>query len=96
MDTIGEKIRVLRKNNGLSQEDLALELGLSRQTVHKWEKDAMQPSADNLKSLCDFFKVSPNYFLSNDEHKTIEEVAVTTDNMVVAAENTKSKKRYII
>ncbi len=43
METIGEKIRKLRKSKNVPQEELAFELGVSRQTVHKWENNDMQP-----------------------------------------------------
>ena len=66
MKTIGEKINKLRKQRGLSQEELAFEIGVSRQTVSKWESNLMQPTIDNIRFLCDFFKVSPEYFIGED------------------------------
>ena len=47
--TLGETIRTLRKNAGLSQEALAEKLGVSRQAVSKWEND--QTSPDSLKMI---------------------------------------------
>lgn len=54
----GKKIRYLRKQNGYSQEELALELGISRQSVSLWENDQSKPTLDNLKSMSKFFEVS--------------------------------------
>lgn len=59
---IKDKIYNLRKKSGLSQEDLGFKLGVSRQTVSKWEAGFVQPSFENLKSLCDVFQVSLSYF----------------------------------
>lgn len=78
METIGEKIRKLRKSKNVPQEELAFELGVSRQTVHKWENNDMQPSTDNLKLLCDYFKVSFTYFFLDTSNLT-DETACTDD-----------------
>lgn len=59
---IKDKIYNLRKKSRLSQEDLSFKLGVSRQTVSKWEAGFVQPSFENLKSLCDVFQVSLSYF----------------------------------
>lgn len=88
MITIGEKIKELRKAKKISQEDLSFELGVSRQTIHKWESDAMQPNTENLKSLCDYFKVSSTYFLSDNDKSVIGEAAVADDK--------RKTKRYLI
>lgn len=63
MQTIGEKIYTLRKRAGLSQEELAYKLGVSRQTVSRWEMDAMQPNLENVRQLCEIFSVSADYFI---------------------------------
>ena len=67
MERIGEKIYNLRKEKGVSQEGLALELGVARQTVSKWEMDATQPTLENVECMCKFFGVSVSYFFENSE-----------------------------
>ena len=67
METLGEKIYALRRQIGLSQEELGVKIGVSRQTVSQWELNALQPKADNLKALCKIFSVSADYLLSDDE-----------------------------
>ena len=64
--TIGNKIYDLRRNRGLSQEQLGFEIDVSRQTVSKWELDVMRPTTDNIRAMCAFFEVSAEVFL-NDE-----------------------------
>ena len=47
----------LRKKNGLSQEELASKLGLSRQAVSKWERAEASPDTDNLVELAKLYNV---------------------------------------
>ena len=75
MYTLGDKIRRLRKKDGLSQEELAFRVGVTRQTVSLWESDNLAPKSDKLKLLCEIFKVSSDYLLFNDG----EEVALGRD-----------------
>ncbi len=56
--TLGEKIRELRKINGMSQEYLAEQMEVSRQSISKWENDTAEPSSDKLFKLADIFEVS--------------------------------------
>ena len=55
--TLGEKLSALRKETGLSQEELAEALDVSRQTISRWEQDACTPSPDNLARLGKVFRV---------------------------------------
>lgn len=64
--TIGEKICKLRKQKGLSQEDVASMIHVSRQAVSKWERNESLPDLDNVKMLCSLFGVSMD-FLVNEE-----------------------------
>ena len=52
---LSDNIRILRKANGLSQEELAVRLNVVRQTVSKWEKGLSVPDADMLLALSDVF-----------------------------------------
>ena len=56
--TLGQRIYTLRTGRGMSQEDLADALGVSRQSVSKWETDGSVPDLDKLVRLCEVFKVS--------------------------------------
>lgn len=64
--SFAEKMIELRKQNGLSQQDLADRLGVSRQAVSRWETGAVQPLADSVKSLAQVFQVSTDYLLNDD------------------------------
>lgn len=56
--TIGEKIVNLREAAHISQEELADKLGVSRQSVSKWEKDQALPQLDKVLQLCELFSVT--------------------------------------
>ena len=55
---LDEKIIYLRKKNGWSQEDLALKLDISRQSVSKWESGMSLPELDKIISMSKLFGVS--------------------------------------
>lgn len=56
--TLGERIVKLRRQQGLSQDALAEALGVSRQSVSKWETDASVPDLERLVKLSDLFEIS--------------------------------------
>lgn len=64
--TFGEKLQKLRKAQGLSQEQLAVQLGLSRQAVSKWELNEATPDTDNVVRLARMFAVSTDYLLLDE------------------------------
>lgn len=64
--TFGEKLQQLRKQNGLSQEQLASNLKVSRQAVSKWELDSSLPDTANVIQISKLFSVSIDYLLKDD------------------------------
>ena len=56
-----DKLRLLRTQANLSQEDLADELHVSRQSVSKWESGISFPEIEKLISISDYFHVSSNW-----------------------------------
>ena len=64
---IANRLVELRKKNGLSQEELANKLGLSRQAVSKWERAEASPDTDNLICLAKLYNVSLDELLNTDE-----------------------------
>ena len=65
--TLGEKIKEARKQCGLSQEQLAEKMAVSRSAVAKWEANNGLPDVDNLKALATLLNVSIDYLLDNGE-----------------------------
>ncbi|SHJ83892.1 helix-turn-helix domain-containing protein [Hespellia stercorisuis] len=66
---ISEKIMELRKQNGWSQEELAFQLGISRQSVSKWESGASIPDMERILKLSEIFGVTTDYLLKDDLKK---------------------------
>lgn len=65
--TIGAKIQTLRKQQGMSQEQLAEALGVSRQAVSKWEAEQSVPDIDKIIAVCNYFGVTTDYILRGAE-----------------------------
>ena len=62
--TIGERLYNLRKDKKISQEELANVLGVSRQTVSKWETGESTPDFDKIIPLCNYFGITSDELLS--------------------------------
>jgi transcriptional regulator with XRE-family HTH domain len=67
----GEKLQELRKQKGITQEELAGELFVSRTAVSKWESGRGYPNIDSLKAIAVFFSVTVDELLSPNEIITI-------------------------
>lgn len=68
--TLGEKLQKLRKARGLTQEELASTVGVSRQSLSKWESDGALPDTANIIILADLFGVTTDYLLREVEADT--------------------------
>ena len=62
----GENLKLIRKSKKISQEELAEKLGVSRQSVSKWETGENYPSMTNILCLCDIFKCKINELVHED------------------------------
>ena len=90
--SIGEKIRIQRKQAGLSQEQLAEKLNVSRQAITKWETDKGIPDVDNLKILSKLLNVSIDYLL--DDGESIDELVMReTYNLEEYGKGSKGKRK---
>lgn len=69
---LNDKIKELRKSLGLSQIELAGEIGVSKQCVSNWENDNILPSVEMLVKLAKFFRVSTDYLLGLDDKDYID------------------------
>ncbi len=77
---ISEKILKLRTEAGLSQEALAEKLGVSRQSVSKWESGTALPDTDKIIAMSELFKVSTDFLLKEDAPTSapvVESIPVT-------------------
>ena len=62
-----EKLRLIRKSKGLTQDDLAEKLNVSRQAVTKWESGQVYPDILNLIQISNFFNVTVDYLVRDQE-----------------------------
>lgn len=63
----GEKLQSLRKSMGITQEELARQIFVSRAAVSKWESGRGYPNIESLKEISEFFSVSIDALLSGDK-----------------------------
>lgn len=74
--SFGENLQFLRKKNNITQEQLAEQLGVSRQSVSKWESDGSYPEMDKLMQLCEMFSCNMDALLrGNVEEHVMEDTA---------------------
>lgn len=72
--TLGENLQNLRTAKGLSQEDVARVLYVSRQSVSKWENDLAEPGVENLKALAKLYGVTLDRLLLAEELTTGDDI----------------------
>ncbi len=93
--TIADRIQSLRKAKGMSQEELADRVGVSRQAVSKWESEQATPDLDKVVIMSDIFEVTTDYLLKGiepvktDDHKTMADVL---DQRILTEKNSKRAK----
>lgn len=90
--TLGEKIQTCRRLKGLSQEEVASALGVSRQALSKWECNTSTPDIDKIVALSDYFNVTTDYLLkdgcTNENVSLSEENKKQSGNIAIAVSTT--------
>lgn len=86
---IGEKLLELRKKKGLSQEEVAQELNVSRQTISKWETDQSTPDFDKIIPICELYNITTDELLRGIK----KEDDVVIDTMVNEVERIDKKDK---
>lgn len=84
--TLGEKLYRLRSEKGLSQEALGDMLGVSRQSVSKWETDQSLPELEKVVAISELFKVSTDYLLKGNVERP--------EIFIPETENVRSKRPH--
>lgn len=93
---IADRIQSLRKTKGVSQEQLADALGVSRQAVSKWESEQTTPDLEKIILMSEYFEVTTDYILKGIEtvekmeHKTVGDVI---DQKILTEKNGKRVKK---
>ena len=78
---LGNKIMSLRKKNNLSQEELAEKVGVTRQTISKWELEETAPDINQAVILSKIFKVSLDDLTNNDVSNVLVEKVSNTEKL---------------
>ncbi len=93
---LGENIKTLRKNKGLTQEELAARLNVVRQTVSKWEKGFSVPDADILQRIAEILEVDVKLLLGSDIELEADSNSISDQlsrlNEQLAVKNRRSRK----
>ena len=91
----GDNLKLIRKSKNISQEELAEQLGVSRQSVSKWETGENYPSMYNIMCLCDIFKCKMN----NLVHESMSDINSLDEEIkmkVVKLKEEKQKKVKVL
>ena len=79
--TIGEKIQYLRRKRGLSQDQLAEMVDVSRQSISKWERDESLPEITKIVILSEIFDVTTDYLLKKDTNPVPNLTSTESDSI---------------
>ena len=78
--TLGERLFQYRNSINMSQEKLAEKIGVTRQTISKWETDQSTPDFDKIEPLCEVFGITTEELIKGEKPKTIENGNTTQDD----------------
>ncbi len=98
MDTIkiGQFIKSLRKENSLTQREVAERLNVSEKTISKWETGNGMPEVSIMLPLCKLFGISINELLSGERLDEKQYVEKAEENMAMLADRTTPRKKIVI
>ena len=91
--SIAERILTLRKSKGMSQEQLAEAVGVSRQAVSKWESEQASPDPEKIIAMSEIFGVTTDYLLKGIEPE--KEEAKTEEKAEEKAEEKKTEDTHM-
>ena len=83
MDSLGKRLRQLRQNNRLRQDQVASLVGVNKNTMCSYENDVRQPSYEILVRLATIYRVSTDYLLGCESKRTVD-VSLPTIRILLA------------
>ena len=93
---LSEKLYTLRKKSGLSQEQLAEQLNVSRQAISKWESGTSSPESDKLIAISRYFNVSLDYLMKEDNDQSEDTLQTEQKKSAQVANRTQRSVGFII
>lgn len=85
-ETLGERIKRLRKSKGKTQEQVATALLLNRRAISSYEKNEREPSIETIVYLARYFHVSTDYLLGIGRNRTINASGLTEKEYLLMKE----------
>lgn len=82
---ISQKLKELRKNINLTQQEFAAQIGVNTKTIAFWENDKNEPTKSNLLTICNKFNLSDDYFNENVKNN-VRIVSVTSNEPKIKAD----------
>ena len=79
LETIGRRLKRLRKSEGLSQDAVSDLIYVSRETIRDWENDVYRPTCDSLIALAKYYQVSVDYILGVSDAQSMRLDRLTND-----------------
>ena len=80
---VADRIKAIREQKGLTQADLAKQLGITRSSVNAWEQGISVPSTQYIVELAGLFRVSADYLLGIDATATVNVSGLFEDDIYV-------------
>lgn len=94
MDMFSEKLRYLREHQEYTQVDVAQKLGIGQTTYNRYERGLYEPNYETLKKIANFFQVSIDYLLDNDDGFVSDMDAVVDLNRFLLYGNYTIRSRF--
>ena len=95
MNILGERVKELRKEAGLTQIELGEKLGVDRNTIRRWENNENPPSEENLVLLSRCFDVSMYYLLGITDEKKMEMLTDEDEERIIAKRKQYDEERLL-
>lgn len=85
MSTFGQRLKALREERSLTQEELAKLIGVNRATLANWEISRAQPDYDSLCRIASYFKVTADYLIGRTDQRSAPGEIGSIDEAVAVA-----------
>lgn len=93
MTEFSTRLRELRLNKGLRQEQVAKHIGVTKSTISAYEKDTKQPSFEKLVKLADLYCVSTDYLLGQTDSRSLDLSGLSKQDAALVCEIVESMTR---
>lgn len=87
----GERLKNARKSRNLSQEEVALELNISRSNISKYENEELEPNLQTLKELCKIYETSADYIIGLVQKPMTTEIKQQNNATTIISINSKGE-----